>query len=383
MRTALLALLAALASHAAAAAATLTVCATGCDHAEPLAAWVEAAARVQHPGESVLIKISDGTYPVHDQFFTDCPCTERIQVIGNPGAPEKVVLDFVNINGTNFSGFAASNGGRIGLVDGVLIRGNGARTGRTEWRRDSYGAAVLAQGSGSSVSLGPHVIVDSFYYGILADQGGHVTGDGSTFRNAGDANLLARFGGVIQCRGCSARTAAHIFDNGAETLGYNALAEGGSLYVDGSNFGDAQVACVAAQSNGLAWAHRVTATGCLGSGARASQNGFLELNNAHLSRSTVGVYATTGGGLNLDAAEMDHNAREGVLLDGGHAAGSRVSVHDNGASGIKVMKQGRGEFYKTSPLLTGNAGGAVHIERATGCTAANGPCSPASTLILD
>lgn len=383
MRTSLLVLPMALAFHAAGAATTLTVCATGCDHAEPLAAWVAAAARVQQPGESVLIKISDGTYAVHDQFFTDCPCTERIQVIGNPGAPERVVLDFVNITGTNFSGFAANNGGRIGLVDGVLIKGNGARTGRTEWRRDSYGSAVLAEGSGSSVNLGPHVVVDGFYYGILADQGGRVTADGSTFRNAGDANLLARFGGVIQCRGCNARTAAHVFGNGAETLGYNALAEGGSLYVDGSSFADAQVACVAAQSNGIAWAHRVTATGCLGSGARASQNGFLELNNAHLSHSAVGVYATTGGGLNLDAAEMDHNTREGVLLDGGHAAGSRVSVHDNGASGIKVMKQGRGEFYKTGPLLTGNAAGPVSVERATGCTAANAPCSPASTMILD
>ena len=383
MRQALLALPMALASHAAEAATTLTVCASGCDHAEPLAAWADAATRVQQPGETVLIKISDGTYPVHGQFYTDCPCADRIQVVGNPGAPEKVVLDFVNIAGTNFSGFAAIKGGRIGLVDGVLIKGNGARAGRTEWRQDSYGAAILAEGSGSNVGLGPHVVVDGFYYGVLADQGGRVTADGSAFRNAGDANLLARFGGVIQCRGCSARTAAHIFGNDTETLGYNALAEGGSLFVDGSSFGDAQVACVAAQSNGIAWAHRVTATGCLSSGARASQNGFLELNGAHLSHSAVGAYATTGGGLNLNAAELNHNAREGVLLDGGHAAGSRVSVHDNGASGIKVMKQGRGEFYKTRPLLTGNAGGPVFVERAAGCTGANAPCSPASTLILD
>lgn len=365
---------------------TWTVCASGCRYTDPLAAWRDALSVPRYGAQSITIKLGDGTYSVGEQFFTDCACGEYIRIVGNTGNPAKVVLNFDHIAGTNYSGFVVIDGGRIGFVDGLTIQGSGARTARSSWAPQSYGAGVQARGSGSNIKLGPHVIVDSFYYSLLADQGGRVVGNGSTYRNAGDVNVLARFGGVVECLACVMQTASHIFTNAhgdAETLGYNALAEGGSLYIDGSTVSDGEVACAAAQSNGMAWAHQVTGSRCVGYGAKASQNGFIELGHARFSNSGTGARADTGGGMNVDALELDHNAHDGLQLDGGHATGASLSAHDNGGYGVRLSKQGRAELYATQPLLRGNAAGPYSVEQLMGCKAANTPCNQASVLIIN
>ena len=362
----------------------LTVCPAGCDENDLLNAWRRALARVRHSDQVVTLQLKPGRFEVVDQLFTDCACGQQVHIVGAVDDPAKVVLTFTHIAGTNFSGFAVVDGGRVGLIDGVTILGQGASTGRASWADQSYGGGVTAKGSGSNIRLGPHVVIDGFYYGVLADEGGRVVGDGATLRNAGDSNLLARFGGIIECRSCTVQMAAHVIARAGgapEVLGQNALAEGGQLYIDGAQLSGGMVACVGAQSNGLTWAHGVTGSGC-GIGAKASQNGFIELGRARFTAGTVGVRADTGGGLNLDGVEVDHNASDGVQLDGGHATGTGIRSHDNGGYGVHVTKQGWGELYGTEPLLRGNKAGATGVDPAPGCSPSAGACR-AGALVLN
>lgn len=363
---------------------TLTVCASGCDEADVVPAWRRALSQVRHSDRTVTIQLRPGRYEVADQLFTDCPCGQQVRVVGSTDDPSKVVLSFTHIVGTNFGGIVAVDGGRVGLVDGVTLLGQGAFTAPATWADQSYGAAFMAKGSGSNIRFGANVAVDGFYYGALADQAGRVAGDGAMFRNAGDSNLLARFGGVIECRSCTLQNAAHRTtgpDGSDVILGQNALAEGGSLYIDGSRLSGGLVACVGAQSNGLTWAHDVIGSGC-NIGAKASQNGFIELARARFTDGAVGVRADTGGGLNLDAVQVDHNRSDGVQLDGGHATGTGIRSHENGGFGVHVMKQGWGELYRTASLLRGNRAGALRVELPPDCTPSTRPCSP-TALVLD
>ena len=372
---------------------TWTVCASGCRFANPLDAFHAARGIAGFgPFASVTIQVADGTYAIADQFYTAEPGMAAVHVVGNTAHPGNVVFDFTRIAGTNLSGFVAEAGGRIGRtgapgIDGVTLHGTGARLDRSTWADQSYGSGIIALGSGSNVVVGPHVVVDGFYYGIYAYQGGRVTADGATVRNAGDVGAFAAMGGVLLCRGCTVQTASHVHTDAhgaAEALGYGIKAEGAAFaYADGATVSDAQVGCIAATSNGAVWAHGAAASGCGAAGVRADEGGTVEADHAHLHGNRLGAYAVTGGRVSLTGAELDHNAADGALADGGSVFGTGVRSHDNGGSGVRVQKQGRGEFYGTLPLLLRNAGGAYRVEPQSGCTGPTSPCTPASTLILD
>lgn len=370
-----------------------TVCSKRCDFTGPLEAW-NAARRAVMFGQfaSITIKVADGAYDVADQFYTDQSGTATVHLVGNVEAPRKVVFNFTKIAGTNLSGFVAERGGGVGQarapgVDGVTLNGEGARTARTVWENQSYGAGALALGSGSNIYFGPHVVVQNFYYGVLADQGGRFVGDGGTFQNAGDSNLLARFGGVVQCLSCTLATAAHLFTNAygaAEVLGRNALAEGSaSMYIDGSNATDAEVACISAHTNASVWAHGVVAQSCAKYGAEAQQNGMIELGRSRITYSGVGAYADTGGRLNVDGLELANNRFDGLNVNGGAATGSGLKSHDNAGYGVRVLNAGRAELYGANALLLRNRSGKVHVQQHVGCTGDGGGCVPASMLIMD
>ena len=372
-----------------------TVCSSGCTYTNPLTAWNAASAFVLlGPAAVITINVSDGTYSITDKFYTNQPATEAIHIVGNVATPANVVFNFTNIVGNNNDAFAADAGGRIGTstfpgVDGVTLNGVGARTNRTTWVANSQGAGAFALGTGSNIYFGPHVVVQNFYYSALADQGGRFVGDASVYTNAGDSNLLARFGGMIQCLSCTLATAAHIFTNthgDSETLGHNALAEAsGSIYVDGSTGTDAQIACFAAHTNGSAWAHGVTGTACIAYGAAAQQNGMIEVGYSHFTGNNAGVYADTGGRMNVDHVESNANTFDGMILSGGYATGTAFNSHNNGGYGVKVMKQGRAELYATTALLlNNNPVDPTHqffVEQASGCTGVFAMCGLASTYI--
>lgn len=374
------------------ASATWTVCAVGCTYPTLSAAWDKLNATLAiAPLASIDITLGDGAFDQGAALST-VKDFSNVHIRGNCTTAGATVLRFNNITGNNGSGFRTESGGKIGRlnapgVDCLTIQGVGARIGRSEWAGQSYGAGAFALGTGSTIHFGPKVVVDGFYYSVLADQGGRFVGNNSTYKNAGDSNLLARFGGVIECQFCTLVTASHIFTNayGAqENLGHNALAEGSaSLYVDGSNATDAQIACFASHTGAAVWAHAVVATRCIVYGASADQGGVMEIGHGKFSQNGAGVHAGSGGILNVDFVESNNNTFDGMLLDGGRAIGSAFNSHNNGGVGVKVLKQGKGELYATVALLLNNVGGPFYVEPESGCLVSFQVCNPYSALIMD
>ena len=372
--------------------ATWTVCAVGCTYSTMAAVWTKLDATLAiAPTASIDIVLSRGVF---EQGFALSTVKDlsNVHIRGDCTTPGGTVLRFTNIVGNNGSGFRTESGGKIGRLDApgvdcLTIQGVGARIGRSEWADQSYGAGAFALGTGSTIHFGPKVVVDGFYYSVLADQGGRFVGNRSTYKNAGDSNLLARFGGVIECQFCTLATASHVFNNayGAlEALGHNALAEGSaSLYVDGSTATDAQIACFASHTGATVWAHAVSGIRCIVYGASADQGGVMEIGHSKFAQNGTGVHAGSGGILNIDFVESNNNTYDGMLLDGGRAVGSGFNGHNNGGVGVKVLKQGKGELYATMPLLLNNTGGPFYVEPENGCLASFQVCNPASTLIMD
>ena len=369
-----------------------TVCPSGCTYSSPLDAWNTARKLLSvGPFASINIQVANGTYTLTDAFYTKSTITSAVHFLGNTSNPSAVVFNFTNIVGNNGSGFFANKGGQIGSsgtpgVDGITIRGNGARIDRSTWADQSYGGGAFALGTGSMIYFGPHMVVDSFYYSVIADQGGRFVGDGGTFKNAGDVNVLAKFGSSVQCQHCTMTTASHIFNDtfgNPQTLGYNALAEGSaSLYVDGSTASDAQQACFASHTAATVWAHGVTGSHCT-YGAASSQQAVIELANSHFFANSSGIYVSTGGGASVDFVELNLNTFDGLYNDGGSVWGNAINSHNNGGYGVRTQKVGRSELYNTLPLLLGNTSGALYTETESGCHETFTVCTKASTFITN
>lgn len=371
-----------------------TVCATGCTFTNPVDAW-DAARNIVTVGQfaSIKIQVSDGTYNINRPFYTESVLTAAVQVLGNATDATKVVFNFTNIVGNNGSGVIAVGGGRVGRpgtpgFNGVTFNGTDARTGNSSWANQSYGAAVQALHVGSFIHMGGNVIVQNFYYGASADEGGIIVGDGGfTANNSGDVNIFARHGGVIHCNYCKANVASHLFTNAQgqnEALGANYMAEaGGHLYVDGSTGTGAQVLGFGARLGGTMWAHDIEVSGSVAVGVQVDEGGRGEFARAKIHNNSQGVQIMQGSVANLDAVKVYSNTYDGVSLQGGIGFGSGLSIQNNGGFGIKLIHAGRGEFYGTLSNLTGNGTGAYYVEQQSGCTATSALCTTASSLILN
>ncbi len=337
---------------------------------------------------TITIQLADGRYgtpeePINQIFITD-PKFQAVQVKGNCERPDAVALNFQARD--NLSGFALYDGGRIGLIDCLVINGIGARRDRSTWNNQSYGSGVQANGAASSATLGSKLTVNDFYYGVGAFYGGAIKGRGVTVNNSGDANFIAGWHGVLTCLECVGNTASHVFTNEwgqPESLGFNFMAEMGStLHIDGSKGRDAQEGAVAAQTNGAAWAHDFEGSGAAVAGARVIQNGYVELNRAKLHGNAVGVKLVSGGAVNLGGAQLYGNKFDGILARGGRASGDSVRIHDNGGFGIRVERDGSVDLTRTEPLVRNNRAGRNFVEPSTGCRSPEEPCRIPGALIL-
>ncbi|QDH14217.1 hypothetical protein E3E12_08485 [Formicincola oecophyllae] len=361
----------------AARAGDRTVCPTGCAFSSPLAAFRDALGDPALAQGVITIHIQDGTYPVNDQFYVDNPWGGNIHLVGNTDHPERVVLVFNNIAGTNFNGFFATDGGRIGLIDGMTINGSGAQSAHsasgTSWRLQSYGGGITAR-YGGKIVVGPHVSVNHFYYSLMADQGGiinapsgHVTGT-----DAGDVNFFARHNGVLHCENCTADRA--VDTTGGPVLGCNFMAEeGGSLTVNGSVGSNGRVGGLCILTASHAWGHDLHLLGGLpddngqpqGWGLWATENGYAETYGSHVEGYQKGVYVNDGAGLDLSNDVIANNVLAGVVADGGHVDGSHVTSTNNGGLGYQAFHQGRILVYDSRALSVGNKGGLAGAEQAS------------------
>ena len=371
---------------------TWTVCASGCTYTSPLTAWNAAVSANFISGATLTVSISDGTYNISDQFYTGTANTHHVKVVGNTTTPARVVLNFTNAKGTKLSGFAAWNGGQIGLIDGVTIQqpldGTGAlasvdSSGRHIWNNQSYGGGIQAYGAGSNIQVGSHVVIKDFYYSMVADNNGSIDAPngGVTMSVAGDVNAMARGGGVIVCTPCSATDVSDYTDPDIQ-LGSNYDAErGGSLYIDGSTGSKSLISGIVGLTGGHIWAHNTTFTGSLisgsGNGAWITGNSSVEFTGSRFSGYNNGVNATTGGEAAIDNCTITGNT-VGVLADGGHINGNSATITNNTQYGIQALHQGNVVLFGTYSKMSGN--GTNFSTQAAGTQSVSGTSYAASSI---
>lgn len=348
---------------------TWKVCKLGCEFHNPITAWEKAKKSNFLNGLSIKIKIENGIYNVDDQFITSASNTSNVIIVGNIEDESKVILNFTRTKGNNGNGFAAFNGGIIGLIDGVTIQqptdGTGAMastnaSGLHTWNEQSYGAGVWSYGSGSNISLGRHVTVKNFYYGISAQSNGSIDAQGGGIHvlSSGDINIVAAGGGVIVCTPCYANDASDITHPDKGVFGANFDAErGGTLYVDGSHGTKAYVAGAIAQSGGAAWFHNMTLIGeKSGNGFNIILGGAAELTGSDVSNFGIGVNVN-GGNAMLDNLISHENTGDGIVADGGRISGSNVSAQHNGGFGIHALHNGNVTIFKSLTKIFANKAG--------------------------
>lgn len=369
-----------------AADTTRTICAAGCDFPSLVAARDWVYGRIVVGNAALTLRIADGVYDEADQIFITGETWKRVRIIGNVADPAAVVLNFPAAGG--LPAFGITRGGGLDLIDGVTVNGVGARRDRTTWAAGANGAAFLVTGSGSHLRAGGHVVVNDFYYGVLADHGGSFRGEaGFTVNKAGDCSFLARFNGAIQCEGCRAHTAAHVFTNAygeREALGWNFLAEaGGTFVIDGARGTDAEIGGVGALLNGKGWAHAVEVSGSNGPGATALARGVLDFSHSRSHHNKAGGIARKGE-LDVSASTFSDNAFDGLLADGGTIEGRAVTVRDNGGFGYRSVSRGYLRAFRSLGTTSGNAAGLSYVDPGDPCASpADTSCRPGSLIHID
>lgn len=371
---------------------TWTVCASGCNYTNPLNAWNDAVHANIINNSTLTISISDGTYNIAGNFYTQTTETQHVHVIGDTADNSKVVLNFINTKGNNVSGFSAYDGGKIGLIDGVTITqasdGTGAlastdSSNRQIWNSQSYGAGIQAYGAGSQIRLGSHINVSYFYYSVVADNNGVVDAPsgGVTGEHAGDVNFMARGGGVIVCTPCTAAYASDYTDP-SNTLGSNYDAErNGSLYIDGSTGSNSLVNGLVGITGGAIWAHNTKWTGGLNGGG----NGVSLWSGSHAELDTCNITGYSNGADVTNASVGDFSGCTvtgmpvGLNIDGGTITGSNLVITNN-TTGINVMHNGTGIFYNTWSNMTGNT--TNYSVESAGTRSPSGTTYTASSLDL-
>ncbi|MEZ7137240.1 hypothetical protein [Komagataeibacter sp. SM21] len=369
---------------------TITVCPAGCNYTT-VSSGFGAALSMAHRlyGHGVVqLEIADGTYTETGQIYTTDPAGAFVNIIGDTANNANVVINFTGVKGTNAGGFVADNGGIIGLIDGVTLNAVGAQSAHTatstSWYPASYGAGISAEHN-AVIALGAHVTVNSFYYSVIADDGGMINarGGGVTGTDAGDVNFMARGNGTIVCTPCTATRAVDMTDPAVAVLGGCYDAErGGSLYIDGSTCTGANVAGVTALSNGKAWSHGVTVTGALRPqatlGVWTTEGGMIEAQNSTITGMNNGVVAGNGATIECNGCSITGSYGDGVVADGGLFLGTgTISQGSQTGYGYHALHQGTMHLFSVIANTTGNSLGSFETE---GAGTGNGGSYTASTV---
>ncbi|GBQ88879.1 autotransporter outer membrane beta-barrel domain-containing protein [Asaia krungthepensis] len=372
----------------------ITVCASGCQFSDFTAAYNAAVlqAHLMYGNNFVEIDVGNGTYNINHNFSTSDPATARVHIVGNTSDPTQVVLNFTGTKGTNFTAFLANDGGIYGYMNGFTVTqpadGSGAMAstdsaGRHLWNANSYGAGFGAYGGGSTIVLGPQMIVRNFYYSLVADNNGFVdvpNGSGVYLYDAGDVNAMARGGGTIVCLGCHASGASDYTNPSVAILGSSFDAErGGTLYIDGSTSAKTLEAGLLALSGGAAWAHNMAISSPVGTGPGAliSGNSAVELGGSSITGFSIGVNAQYGFA-DISGTTLSNNSQAGVVADGGVVTGSNATIQNNTQYGVQALHQGRVTLFASYKNMSGN--GTNFSAAPAGTTSGSGSSYTASSI---
>lgn len=130
---------------------------------------------------SVIIQVTDGSYTLSAPLILNHPYGDHISLLGNTAHPSKCKLLF---SGTN--GIEISMGSHWNSVNGFEVINLGKKSSLGIF---TYGGQINA--------VGPNIVVDNFYYGIAALDGGRINANGTSainrveVRNAGDVGIWA------------------------------------------------------------------------------------------------------------------------------------------------------------------------------------------------
>ena len=328
------------------------------DDAPTLAGALASLDRYRIPaGVSVTIALADGTYALPEALQFTHPDGNRIQVVGNVGSPESVVLFFTGSSSSPGGGRAIRARGPVaGSLDGVLIRGTNAP--------DTIGVEASDNGV---VYLGASVVIEAFgRHGIRATRNGTVYAENVEVRDNGDSGFRAQDGGFIAAWGASSH------DNGGD--GFRARS-GGVIAADPSTASDNGGAGYYADGGWIA-AGDGTSSGNGGSGYEAGLGGAVEAwgtsasnNNRHGYAATVGAALVAGQSSALDNGQAGFLASESssVVADGSTASG-------NGWDGFSAQLGSSLQGYQSVATNNGGVGFAAHYSSgliANGATSTN------------
>jgi hypothetical protein len=257
---------------------------------------------------TVTISVQNGTYQLSHAIQMQHVSGTRIRLVGNTTNESLVVLHFTN----NSDGLYLSDGCALGLVDGFTFRGNWLGSGTA-----GLGTSGIRASQNASISLGDHMAVKNFYYGVQADRSGVVEADLIKISDVGDAGLFAYSGGVIDATRATIVRAVDTTRN----LGGGVVAEIGGI-----------IRC-----------NFLTATDCLKAGIQAI-GGNVRADSFNVSGNRrYGVFVERNGILDSDGPSYaNNNGSHGIYLKSGGVLQtfSGMTANGNGGSGLFAW-QGR------------------------------------------
>ncbi|HCE6992534.1 TPA: hypothetical protein NHP85_006846 [Pseudomonas aeruginosa] len=313
-------------------------------------------------GATVTIQVSDGSHAFTPPLDLNHPQGGQIEIIGNQADKSACVL--LTTGEPTENGFVVSDGHQFGLVDGLELRCSVKAT--AVWQ----GIVALR---GASLTVGPNVTVDNWYYGIVGRDGGSVAADGVVVKNAGDVGFWAFAGGHLRCRNASVE---NVRDT-SQGLGFGFQAEyGSSMDCSSASATQCLVAGIAALSGSTVRAYSASSTGNDGDGLLARDGGVIVAHGATTTgNSGYGIGQRSSGrvfgnsintasntlGVNRPAAILDNDALGArVLATGGPLridtglGGFGHSFHTSGGRQLEILHIEGAVNY---PYLAGSASG--------------------------
>jgi hypothetical protein len=255
------------------------------------------------PGVAVTIQVADGTYVMPATLVVSHPNGQNIHIIGDVANPAGVVLDYST---ANTDGVNVATGYALGELNGFTVKGKGAIV--TGSQNIHFGVYTYG---GQFNKLGPNVVVDGFYYGVSALNGGTIYCNGSDattnrleVKNSGDVGIWAISGSFVSC------VYAYVHDSADSTANL-----GGGIIAE---FGSAIVANNAKASNN----YLVNIASQSGSGVRAWNGAFDHagtLSNATTNPNTssvANVITNSLGAMELFGSTVSNSLGYGDSSDG-------------------------------------------------------------------
>lgn len=369
---------------------TVTVCSSGCNYTSPQDAWSYVKGLlVRDPEERITIQISDGTYTFSAPWVIDDQDFSRVSIVGDVADRTKVVLNFTNTKGTTSDGIHIT--GNLGLLDGVTITSPSDGTAAVStistdgldisWNTGSQSAG-LSIGNGGKVTIGSHVAISDFYYGIWADAGSHVSGNSLQISNTA-YGVYAQNGTSVDCTSCIISVSS---DGGS---GSNIKAVTKSLItLTGGTFTGARGDSIYTSLGSTTYVKSASVT-CSTKAVTSSTNGIhVDMgSNAYVSQSTVqgcynGIDVEQNAMAHLDTVTAKNNTTTGVFAGlHGYVYGTSVKTVSNSGSAFASVTGSALYVTASGALASGNGSLLVQDTTTSTDTTSGAVTQPASAFI--